>query len=286
MKQFGFSASIHENNNFAISHGDAHWGQIRPNSSIRFGDDDIFYSAIKTEELFYIKDCIVQNGNELIVEDNATINLLHGDTLDISYKEYELFDVSVINGGTNYKQGNLLSVSGGLSPINPVDGLQKISTLSIDEVGSAGQVIKISIKNRGKYTVQPEENSKVNGGFGTGLELKLNYRLCPERAIMEREIESIVHNANNSVIKIVYPLPEGINDAKLSVTKWKLYLDRNYVGKTKLNTNYQIIRDVTPNYGFPLITDGSFSIEKLISRFAMMADSKIKELQDKIDNLS
>jgi len=208
MKDFGFTATILENSNTAISAGEANWSQIRPNSNIRFGSDDNFYTVVKTEEIFYIKDFTSEDGNRLIVEDDANEHLINGDSLTITYKEYELDSFSIVNGGLNYKVGNMLSVSGGTSPVNPNDGNQAISTLAVEEVNAAGGITKVSIRNRGKYTISPEEY-KINGGFGSGVELKLNYRICSNRATIEREISNITHNSSNSTVSLLYSLPDG-----------------------------------------------------------------------------
>src|SRR5688500_8997225 len=105
MKQFGYTASVLKDNNVVVAHSDADWSALAERSSFRFNKDNIFYGVGRTEQFLFIKE-FNSSGNILTVYDDTGINIGFGDTLTVSYKEFELGTVlSILDKGKGYRVG-------------------------------------------------------------------------------------------------------------------------------------------------------------------------------------
>jgi hypothetical protein len=287
MKSFGYTLNILNNSNRAVSSSESDWSAIREGSLVCFGEDEVYYITAKTNPFFYIKEFEVLDGARIVIKDNVDINLVINDVLDVSYKEYELVTIyKTLNAGQGYKAGDLLYAKGGLPSTNVVDGQKIYTVLKVEEVSSEGAITRISISNKGKYITVPHETViTTEGGSGKNAEFEIEYKTVDNRTILERDIVSIV-TGPETIITLNYPLPEGVKSGKLSVHKWEMFLTTNYSGKSKLNADYNVVRDYTPNYNFPFLVKGNLSPEVVFNHAMSLIDKKLKELEDKITSSS
>jgi hypothetical protein len=286
MKLIGNTASISKDSNILISSTFADWSAIRDGTFLKFEDDSAFYVASRTEQKTYLKDYIVIQPNIIQVNENCGTNINEGDSLNISYKEYELSTINkFISQGAGYKAGDQLMVDGGKASINIRDNTPNSTIITVVSVGGSGEIIDSKIENRGKYLVPPDQVLSLKGGSGSGASIDPMYKLADHRSFIERDVQKVEFKSSETIIHLVYPLPAQVTEGKLSIEKWEVTLSSNYSGESKINKPIQVIRDHTPNYRFPLLIKNSLNQEMIHNYTTTVLDRKIKELEDRIKKL-
>lgn len=281
MKTFNQNTSILFDTNRAVSSTEEPWGSIRENSYVCFGDDENFYTIGKIQPLFYIKDFMVKDGSLLTINGDCGINLLEGDTAQISFKEYELLTViSCLSPGKGYKIGEIISLVGGQPVIDKFTGKIQNCSFTVNRVDADGGILQVQLNNRGRYYQPPEKEADVEGS-GSGAKIKAEYIVPNERNIQEKTIVKLEKKSSETIVWLDSPLPEGVKDGKLSVDKWEMYLTSNYAGETKTNVNYHVMRDFTPHLKLPLIVPGIKNPETIYNLAANIIDKAFKELLDR-----
>lgn len=283
MKINKLQANVLNGTNKLISPSYADWSAIRQGSFIKFVNDANYYIVANTNKLFYIKEFEVADTYTIRVNDNVSNILSEDDTLVISYKEYEVNSINTIeNGGANYQKGDILTIVGGTASFNVVDNTTHPANILVISVDNAGFIKEMRVNSAGKYVTPPDEIVELSGGNGKGAKIRITHRLLENRAIFEQDIEQIQYQNGNTLIKFHYPLPPGIKEGKFSTEKWEIVLNTIYVGPNRCNEPFDVVRDFTPVYGFPLMTRNSFSADQIYNLSIVMLEKKLKELEDKI----
>lgn len=283
MKNFGYTLSILNNTNRAVSHSECDWRALREGSLCVIGDDSVFYTVAKSEPFLYKKPFELVTPNRINIKDNVSINLQESDTVKISYKEYELLTlISINNGGKDYKLGQKISISGGIPSINIQDNTPKESIFLIAQVGPSGEIERLELTDKGQYIIPPNKLSGVKSNNGEGAVLDIEYKTTELDKEIERTVTKIENNNLESFVTFNYSLPSGVKYGVLFCKKYQFYLNSNYVGESKIGTNYKILRDATPNFNLPLLVKNSVSSELIINEAFKIIDNKLKELFERI----
>lgn len=284
MKTFEFTASVLFNTNRVVSTTEETWESIRPNSYIKIGDDEAFYSVGKIEPLFYVKDFKKNSSNQVSINGDIDINLLEGDCVNVSFKEFELLTVfNCSKTGSGYKTGETITVSGGKPITDNITGHVQTMSFIITKTDDNGGILQIQLSQRGRYYVAPEREAEVSGGSGSGATILIECRAKDERTIVERTIIKMDKNSAGATLTFDAPIPEGVEDGKLSANKWQMFLTSTYAGDTKINQKYTITRDFTPFLNIPLLVKGSSNPEAIYNLSMNILDKRFKELADKLE---
>lgn len=285
MKLIGNIGSIKKNSNRLISSTYTDWSGVREGSFIKFNDDFHFYTVSHTEKRIFLKDFAVLQSNIIQINEDCGININAGDSLNISFKEYELSSWKIISSGRGYRVGDQLTLEGGVASLNIVDNTLNSSIITVTQVGAEGQIGEISILNRGKYLTAPNSNISLKGGSGNSSSVEVTFRLTDHRTFTERDVEKVEFKNAETIIYLVYALPAGTKEGKLSVEKWEILLSSPYLGETNNNETFEIIRDFTPYCKIPLLTLNSQNQELTFNNSMAILDRKIAELEEKIKRL-
>lgn len=277
--------SILKNTNRAVSCSNADFTSIRPGSFIKFGNDSVFYTVAQSKAFMYIRDFEAVDPFTIKVNGEVGVDLLESDDLTISYKEYELLTTTPVNRGTGYTLNDILLVEGGTPSVDVATGGQNITQFKVAQVGPNGEILQVALENRGKYLTEPPFEAALIGGKGQGAIFQLTYKLIDVRTTVERTIQNITRNPNETLISLHYPLPAGVFEGKVSSQKWELILTSNYGNESKLDTNYTLTRDFSPIYNIPLLSKGTVNPELIANQALLAIERKIKELEDQIKAL-
>lgn len=284
------TASVLKDSNRVICESKCDPSHLSSGSRIKFYLDPESYTIARIEELFYIVSFEVRSNGDLLIKDNVDINLVLGDVVDVSYKEYELdTKVNIIGAGSGYLVGDVLTIREG-TPYTDVDTkIDKYSRLEISDTNEFGGVISLKVIDAGKYIKVPSEQvsfgHEPQGGKGSGLELVLIYKTINNRATISREIFEIGKDGDKYSVRLNHSLPKNIKEGKISVKKYQMFLSSNYASESKFNASYQLITDFTENYKFPYLIQGSLSAAAVYNEAITALDAKIKTLEDKIARL-
>ena len=102
----------------------------------------------------------------------------------------------------------------------------------------------------------------------------------------ERGIADIESKEDSTVLHLSHSLPPRVKNGSVSVSKWEVTLDAEYLGENRNDIGYEILKDFTPNLELPLIRGDVASSGILYNEAVLSLDKKITEQQAKIDALS
>ncbi len=285
MKNYTHSISVLKGTNKIITSSEVNLKGLREGSYIRIGNDHVFYIVSKVSPLLYVKDFEVENARTIKIKDNIGINVLTGDTLTLSHKEYKLYTLfGITNGGKGYKKDDILTVEGGVLLANLETNIKELASFIVTNVDAHGTILEVGINVEGKYIEPPKSTCSLIGGSGDGAVFEVDFNVADQRNLLERKVSSYEVKNDCSLVRLDYPLPEGLKTGKMSIKKWQAEITNNYGGDSQRDINYEIARDFTPIYNFPTLVKGSFNQELIINRFISLVDQKF-DLVDKEINL-
>jgi len=283
MKNFGYTLSILNNANRAVSHSECDWRAIRDGCLCVIDKDNVFYTIAKTEPFLYKKSFEIIASNKINIKENVSINLQETDNVKISYKEYELLTlISIQNGGQNHKIGEKISVLGGIPSINIQDNQPKETIFLVSQIGANGEIEKLELLEKGNYIIPPNKLSNIKSNYGKNAILDVEYKTTELDKEIERIVTKIENNNLESFITLNYGLPNGIKYGVISCKKYQFFLTNNYAGDSKIGVSYRILRDSTPFFNIPLLVPNSVSAELITNEAFKIIDSELKELFDKL----
>lgn len=283
MSNLKYTVSIKSNSNRIISSSEEKFIGIRDNSLIRLENDSNLYTIIGRNNYFFIKNFNSSDSRTIVIDENIGINLQAGDTINISFKEYELLTVlDIINGGANYQTSEEIIVNNGVLNIDISSGVGNPTILEVKEVDSNGKITMIGIKEKGRYLQAPDNPVEVNSQDGIGAKFELKYQESSNRSIIEREIEAIYLRDNKTIITLNYSLPLNLKGGKLSVEKHYLEISPNYFGPDRINATYQVFKDYTPHCKLPLAARNSLSLDLVFNKAMQQIDAELKSIKEKI----
>lgn len=283
MKHYFYTASVKQGSNKILSNSNSDWSKVTPGSLIKFPEDDVFYTVVKNDKVFITKKFDALDTRRLRIKENCETLINRGDSLTISYSEYELSTIlSIAIPGKNYKVDDEISVIGG-SPIVDINSNIGYSTkLVVKDVDQRGGITAISLKDRGRYGIRPEMVCKVSGGNGDGAIFNLTFNIIKDLSVLNREVQLINNNNDHSIIIVDYHIPTGVTGGSLTIEKWELTIRDVYISDSKENQPYEVYNHFTPNYHLPIPVKGSLSTETIIKEAFFTLDLKIKELETQI----
>ena len=283
MRSLGYTASVTEGSNFMVSSTEADWGHVREGSLVSVGDDISTYQVAKLDSFRYIKDfsATKSDTHNITITENVGVFIVEGDTLDISYKEWELRTVFAIqDGGSGYRTGDFLGVVGGTAMEDSMYGMPKSIVLSVKSIDAKGGITEVECLTKGRYSSPPPERAEASGGSGNGAILHIHYVLTETRSTMERTAMSVSRSGGHTSVTLSYPIPFGVVEGKVSVVKERIWFTSPYIGQTKSGAQLRLIRDFTPHIGLALLAPGSQQHESIFNSNMALIDQKIKHLED------
>lgn len=281
-----FTISIRNGTNRVISSSEDKFAGIGNGSLIKIGEENnnILYTVIGRDKFSYIKQFQTNSSKILIINDNTDVHLQVGDTLQLSYKEYELMMIyEIINKGTNYSIDDEITIKGGSLNIDPYSGMVSPTVLKVNEVDAVGGVLQVGIQSLGKYVSFPSNPCSVIGGNGKNLELELKYKEIDSRTIIEREIQDLIFKDEKTYIYLNNSLPVNIENGKLYVEKTVLVLNSPYSGPTASNLNYEIFKNFTPYLRLPFMVRNSTAPEVIFNNAMVKIDEEISAIKKKLN---
>ncbi len=259
----------------------------RPGSIVHFIGNNTTFHVNRTDKIFFVRDFQVFD-KYISIKENIGFNILKGDNLTLSYKEFELWTLMDIkNSGKNYKVGNIIYVEGGILAGSTDHNKTEPIEFEVIEIEDGGKVKSLGLKNSGLYLESPPKICKThcNTNIDGGLELELEYLTRGERKIIEREVINVVADHKEAKIYLNYNVPKGVKEGKLSLTKWQIILDQNYTGETTQNAEISICRDFSKHLKMPLVNSNHFSMETSINKSLHAIDKHAENMEREIQEL-
>lgn len=278
--------SVKQNTNKIISSSEDFWGGISNGCYIKIGDSDILYPVLKSDKIFYLKDFETVNSKQIKIKEDIGIDLQLNDILNIIIDEFELNSlISIIDSGRFFKVGDTLTIIGGELSIDISTGISRPTKFKVEEVGAFGEITKLSCIDYGIYISPPKEYNFITNGTGINAKFDLAFHNISNKKIIKRTIKEILISNFESLIKLDYSLPPGLSNGRISLEKWEIKLASLYLEETKINTNYKIVKDFTPNIKLPLMIRNTFSTDVIYNNSIQIIDNEIASLKQEINKL-
>ena len=277
-KYFGYTASILKGSNRLIASSQANWAGLPTGSFVMFDDDEDFHKVVDKESFFLIKDFEKIEDDQILIKENVGVKLSLNDRIKLTFKEYELSDVTINNSGSGFRVGDILSVKGGSCKKDLINDLTVPSDLKVTKVDKKGAIKEVQVNTKGLYLNSPDSIQI----FGSA-ELELNFSASEKRAIEDRSIANILYSDDQTVLVLNQGLPPNLGNGKLSVEKWELILSNEYSKETKINATYKVLTEFTPHLNLPLLRSDLSKNEAVLNQALMTIDKEIKDLKDKLN---
>lgn len=279
-----FFAGVSRDTNRIVSSSKTSWANIASNNFFRIKGEANFYEIAKLNEFCYLKEAEIIGEDILQINEDVGPNLLVGDEILIRYSIYEFITVfKVTSPGAGYRVGDNVKLDLLEPTQSSYSGDQNYTSFQVFEVDGAGGIVKFSILKKGSYHSQPKEECPLIGGRGNGAKFICLFQPKISSDIIDREILHIDRNIP-SKIKVQGNLPKNIKNVNITSQKWEMFLTSSF-NQDIYDAQYEIIKDFTTNYSFPLLLQGSFSKELVFNRTITLIDLKIKQLDDRIKKL-
>jgi uncharacterized protein YuzE len=285
-KKYGHTVSVIQGTNKVVACSKADWSMVKDGSFIVIDQDENYYKVAGKRKFSINKEVVLLNSTRLKVAGHTGTDLSMEDTISFVSNEYFISSVTISEGGKNYEEGQILTLEGGSCKFNSIDGIDVPAKFEVEEVGENGEVINIKIENAGMYVELPTKKYNCTGGTGEGMELSVNSNLSESRSLEERTVVDIQHRKGSTEIHINQALPPKTKSGNISIKKWEISLDSEYLSHSKYNAPYEIIKDFTPHLKLPIIRGDLSSGHILYNESIALLDKKIKELEEKIDDLT
>jgi hypothetical protein len=285
-KKYGHTVSVIQGTNKIVACSKSDWSMVKEGSFIVIDQDENYYKVSEKRQFSLNKEVVLLNSTRLKTTGHTGTDLSLDDSISFVNNEYFISNVVVSEGGKNYAKGQVLTLDGGVCKFNTIDGIDVPAEFEVEEVGEDGEVTDIKIKNAGIYVELSTQIYKCTGGTGEGVELSINSSLSDNRSLEERTITDIQYKDGYTEIHINQALPPKTKSGNISVKKWEILLDSEYLSHSKYNAAYEIIKDFTPHLKMPIIRGDLSSGHLLYNESITLLDKKIKELEEKIDELT
>ena len=290
-KQLLFNrGSIKEGDNKVVCESRFQPHYIKPGCYLKFNNASDHYLISKDEDVMFILDFEFYGKGALFVKGDEAYNLVIGDEMDITFKQYKLNPNIVINnGGSGYVVGDVIQVNEGLPIEDPITNEKQIGKIRVTSTSEAGEVLSFEIISFGLYMDTPNEKMLFHwapsGGSGTNLELNVLFDTLNNRSVLQREAADFQKRDEGYIVYLNMELPSHVRSGKLSVKKKILSLSTNYISSTSLSETFLLIVDFSENYGFPMLVENSLSLAFVYNRGINMVDTRIKALERRIEEL-
>tara|TARA_Y100000593_G_scaffold87201_1_gene167282 strand:- start:1697 stop:2581 length:885 start_codon:yes stop_codon:yes gene_type:complete len=282
--------SIEKGTNKLICESRCNSGFVKPGSYVKFESSAESYQVANSEEKMFIFDFLLNRKDVILIENEEAKAFVIGDVLDITYKEFELYqDVIITKQGQGYSVGDIIELNEGEPFEEKETGIKHLAKLRVIETDSNGGIRRLRIDNSGKYVSIGQENILLNwkatGGRGTGLELNLTFNEVSNRAFTKREVSGLKKAKNGWFVFLNYDLPFRMPEGKVSCVKRLITLTSEFSAQTKFSEHFNLIVDFTENYNLPILLENSFALPFVYNKGVHLLDAKIKELEERIKKL-
>jgi hypothetical protein len=284
-------ASVKQGDNRVVCESRFQPHYIKPGCYIKFEEAADHYMISRSEDSMYVFDFEHHSKGVVFIKEDEAMNLVIGDEMDITHKQYAINpNITINNGGIGYLVGDVIEVDEGTPFTDPMTGERQVTKLKVASTDEEGSVKTLEFEQKGLYTEAPNENMLIywqpSGGAGEGLELNITYDVLNNRGVLRREVSNLEKGGPEGyLLYLDNELPEHIRRGKLSVKKKNLYLSSNYSSPTRFSGRFQLVIDFTGEYGLPLLVENSLSLAFVYNRGIHMVDGHIRRLEKRIEEL-
>lgn len=281
-----FTVSIFKDTNRVVANSNVNWSGIKRGSYIKFKNIPALFTIYEAHNLLIFKDFEIVNSRTIKINQDVGIDIQKHDELKIIYKEYELISIfGISNSGKGYRKGDKIKLDNEYPSVDISTGITNYTTLEVTDTDKYGGITSVSIISKGRYLVKPQTNILgCIGGTGSGALFESLFTEVSVQKPLERRIEFIENNVP-CIIYLDSPLPVGITEGKISLSKWDILINQP-INNTLINSEFDIIQDFTQYLHLPLLAQNSLSRDVLLNQSLNILDDEINKLKEAVANIN
>lgn len=284
MKPEIFEASLEKGSNRLYVKSDRNV-VIRNGAFIKLGLNDIFYRAESSESI-NIKKKFKCSGDTISIKGNYSYKLAQNDSGKINFEEYQAYEISSIGeSSTKYSIGEKIYAQGGITSSSGGNITGEYTEIEVTKIGQDGDILEAKISRPGLYIMPPENPVPVMNESGKIIEMDLEFDVSDSVSILERDFSSISYKDSFTEIKMSYPLPKGVKQGEILISKQIILLDKEYSSSSFENEPCEITFDYTPVNGIPLLPPQSIDPQTSYNEAVKIIDAKLSELDKRITRI-
>ena len=251
---------------------------------VKLADNDIFYRAESLEDL-NIKRKFSVFKEALFVKGNFVHQLFRNDITSITFTEYEAETVKFLDSSIeNLKEGDRFFAQGGVPSSSSENLTGKYAEVKIEKIDKKDQPT-LTIVDKGKYIIAPSNPVSLMNSEGQIINAEIEFDSSPNASILERDITDVEFTGEGTKINLSYPLPDGVKEGEIVVTKQVLNLNKIYYGETLDAELCQVTFDYSPVNGIPLLPPNSIDPQSTYNEAVEIIDRKLQTLEDRVKKL-
>jgi|TARA_Y100000310_G_C20537182_1_gene741417 translation initiation factor IF-1 len=285
------NGSIEKGSNQIVCESNFQPHSITVGSDIKFNGDPESYQISKIDDLYFVVDFEMIKPDGLIIKESESKNIVLGDMVDISFKEYQINrNIEIIFPGKGYEVGDKFSIDEGTAQKDSTTEESFFAELEVSSVNGQGGVKELKINKNGNYTKVPEGELLLawipKGGSGEDLEINIYFSPDSKRSVFRKEVISLSGlDAGTFYLELDSPIPEEIKIGKISSKKKVITISIPYLSETKHSQIFGIVQDFTGNCRLPLMLENSLNAAFIFNKAMKLADQEITLLKDRISKL-
>ena len=182
MKPEIFEASVEKGSNklYVISNRQV---GVRNGAFIKLGINDVFYRA-ENSETINLKRKFTAEDKVLTIKGNYNYKLISGDSINISFDEYEAIAVSDIEPHTGkYSVSQKIYAQGGVTSSSAENVTGEYTELEVKKVNDKGHILSLSISKPGKYISPPPNPVEIMDEEGKVIKATIEFDYSSESSV-------------------------------------------------------------------------------------------------------
>jgi len=250
---------------------------------VKLANNDIFYRAESLEEL-NIKRKFSIFKESLLIKGNFVHKLFVNDMVSVTFPEYEAESVKFVSSPlSNITEDETFFAQGGVPSSSPSNLTGKYAEIKIKNIDSGTPTL--TIVDAGKYIIPPTNPVTLMNEEGTTINADIEFDLSSNASILERDITDVEFNGERTAINLSYPIPDGVKEGEIVVSKQAVNLNKTYNGETLDAELCQITFDYSPISGIPLLPPNSIDPQSTYNEAVEIIDRKFRLLEERVKKL-
>lgn len=253
----------------------------RNGAFVKLSTNDVFYRAESLEDLNIRRKFSIFKG-EIFVKGNFTHKLFRNDLAKITFEEHEAESADFLESEIQDLKEEEFFAQGGITSSSAENLTGKYASIILE---MSENKPKLKISEKGKYILPPPNPVSLMNENGKIIKANLSFDICAHASIIERDIVDVNFIGEGSILKLSYPLPHGVKEGEITVSKQQLTLDKIYHGDTLDGEVCQMTFDYSPVSGIPLLPPNSIDPQSAYNKAIEIIDQKFQDLEKRIQKL-
>jgi len=255
------------------------------NALLKISSNETLFKIENSEELNIKKPFTREKEAIIKIKGNYNYKITPGDSLDLYYDEWKTSGVRLIKGDSKFVVGEILYCQGGIVSRSSQNLTGRQCEIKVTNVSKKGEITQIKIHQHGIYTRLPEGKVTAINERKTPIEVELEFEAADNTSLARRDVTEIESSPVESIIKLSYKLPAGVDTGEIMLKKQVIYLDREYNFDDCYCKVCTITKDFSPKNNLPLMAPNTPNVHNIYNKAIEILEEKLSKMENRIKAL-